>query len=225
MSCQNKLCWYELIPLISFAVLGGRCKNCKTKISIEYPLVELMTGIIFSSLFLKFFSFGGKDILTFAITYAYYALMFSLLIIITAYDLKHKIIPDAFSFFFGILAFAGLFFFSNYVFDPHIPSILGFFSGALIALPFALFWLVSSGRWMGLGDAKLALGLGYFLGFYNAFSAMVLAFWIGAIVGLCLIIFRKGYGMKSEIPFAPYLVFGAFLAFTFNLCLFAPFCY
>lgn len=241
MNCQNKLKWYELIPLFSFFALEGRCRTCKSRISIIYPLVEIITGLVFVILFLKFSAlgapFGGQNISVFAVTYAYYAFMFSLLLVIAVYDLKHKIIPDTLSFIFGILAFFSLFFFpatagqvssnfSNFpLFYWHIPSVLEFFSGPLIALPFYLFWLMSGGRWMGLGDAKLALGLGYFLGFYLAFSALVLAFWTGATVGLCLIIFRKGYGMKSEIPFALYLVLGAFLAFIFNLCLFAPFCY
>lgn len=124
------------------------------------------------------------------------------------------------AFAFGVLAFAGLFFFTSYGFYPHIPSIFQF-SGAAIALPFALLWLISAGAWMGLGDAKLALGLGWLLGISLALSAVVVAFWTGAVIGLCFIIFRKGYGMKSEIPFALYLVLGAFLVFIFDLNLFA----
>jgi len=81
---------------------------------------------------------------------------------------------------------------------------------------------------MGLGDAKLALGIGWLLGLSLAFSSLVIAFWSGAAVGLSLIVFSrldsarlaKNYGMKSEIPFAPYLVLGAFLAFIFDLRLF-----
>lgn len=225
LSCQKKLCWYELIPLASFFALGGRCRSCKTKISITYPLVEFSTGLIFALLFFKFstlggFAFGGQNILLFSVTYAYYAMMFCLLVVVAAYDLRHKIIPDALSFVFGALAFIGLFFFRSGDFYPHTPSILELLSGGLIALPFALFWFISRGRWMGLGDAKLALGLGWFLGFARALSALVVAFWSGAIVGLFLILFSKNYGMKSEIPFAVYLFFGAFLAFIFELNLF-----
>ncbi len=216
MSCQNKLRWYELVPLFSFVALQGRCKTCKTKISIAYPLVELATGLIFLALFLKFKNLFFINTFIFTVTYAYYAIMFSLLVVITAYDLRHKIIPDALSFIFGILAFAGLFLFTSYGFYPHIPSVSEF-SGAVIALPLTLFWLISRGTWMGLGDAKLALGLGWFLGISLAFSAMVIAFWSGAIIGLCLVIFSKNYGMKSEIPFAFYLVLGTLLAFLFDL--------
>jgi leader peptidase (prepilin peptidase)/N-methyltransferase len=212
---MNKLSWYELLPVFSFLGLRGRCRNCKTKISIQYPLVELATGLIFSLLFLKFKDIFFLSTLEFSFTYAYYAAMFSLLMVIAVYDLKHKIIPDTLSFVFGILAFLGLFFSFN-----HIPTLLQFFSGPLIALPFALLWLVSSGKWMGLGDAKLALGIGWFLGFSLAISALCLAFWIGAVVGIMLVVFSKKHGMKSEIPFAPYLVLGTFLAFIFSLSLF-----
>ena len=161
--------------------------------------------------------------MVFSVTYIYYAFMFSLLLVIATYDLKHKIIPDKLSFIFGILAFIGLFLFNtsnSFIFYPHIPSILEFLSGVLVALPFALLWLVSRGAWMGLGDPKLILGLGWLSGLGVALSGIVVAFWSGAIVGIFLIILKKGYGMKSEIPFAPYLVLGAFLAFIFDLHLF-----
>ena len=226
MSCQSKLSWYELIPLFSFLSLGGRCRNCKTRISLQYPAVELATGLIFSLLFVKFSALGGQNIFLlftpeFLITYFYYAVMFSILIVIAVYDLRHKIIPDLLSFIFGLMAFLGLFLFSDFLFFIHLPSLSDFLFGFFIALPFALFWLISSGRWMGLGDAKLAIGLGWFLGFPLALSGVVLAFWTGAVVGLYLIAVSSKYGMKSEIPFALYLTLGAFVAFFLDLHLFA----
>lgn len=220
LSCHNQLSWYELIPLISFLGLKGRCKSCRTRISIQYPLVELLTGAIFACLFLKFQDVFYSSTFIFAGTMAFYAGMLSLLIVIAVYDIRHKIIPDALALVFGILAFIGLFFFSGYGFNLHIPSILEFLSGPLIALPFALIWLVSKGAWMGLGDAKLALGLGWLLGLSRALSGLVLSFWSGAIIGLILIAFSKKHSMKSEIPFAPFLVLGAIIAFLFELHLF-----
>jgi prepilin signal peptidase PulO-like enzyme (type II secretory pathway) len=223
MSCQNKLTWYELMPVLSFLGLRGRCRNCKTKISIQYPLVELATGLIFAALFLKLQNIFFISTFLFTIAYVYYTIVFSLLIVIATYDLKHKIIPDILSFVLGVFAFIGLFFFSGNsspIFYWHIPLVLEFLSGPLIALPFALFWFLSSGKWMGLGDAKLALGVGWLLGIGSALSGLVIAFWSGAVIGILLIIFSKKYGMKSEIPFAPYLVLGTFLAFIFGLNLF-----
>ncbi len=221
MSCRNTLCWYELIPLISFLAQGGRCRSCKTKISMQYPLVELATGLTFALLFLKFQNIFYADVSIFAITFMYYVFMFSLLLVIATYDLRHKIIPDELSLFFGLFAFLGLFLFNGSGFYPHLPSLLEFLSGIFIALPFALLWLVSASTWMGFGDAKLAVGLGWLLGLSRALSGLVIAFWSGAILGLILIILTKKYSMKSEIPFAPFLVFGALVAFLFELHLFS----
>ncbi len=221
LTCKKELRFYELIPLISFLVLGGKCLKCKTKISLQYPIVEIISGIIFAGLFLKFQDVFYINTLVFSISYAYYATLFSLLLVIAVYDYKHKIIPDTFSIVFGVIAFIGLFFFSNYLFYPHIPPISEFLSGVLLALPFVLLWLVSKGTWMGLGDGKLALGLGWLLGYTRLFSGVVLAFWSGALIGIILIIFSKKHKMKSEIPFAPFLVLGVLLAFFFELSLFS----
>ncbi len=226
MSCQHKLSWYELIPVFSFIVLGGRCKNCKTKISIQYPIVELLTGFIFAAVFYKLQGMFFTSTLSFIISYIYYTALFSILLVVAVYDIKHKIIPDILSVILGVVAFIGIFFISidNPVVHFHIPSILVFLSGVLVAFPFAFFWLISRGRWMGLGDAKLALGIGWMLGIASALSALVVAFWSGAIIGVALIIIQKsragGMNMKSEIPFAPFLVFGTLIAFVFGLNLF-----
>ncbi len=224
MSCMNTLSWYELIPVFSFLGLRGRCKNCKAKISIQYPIVEFLTGLIFALLFLKaqyIFFYNTTPI--FSIIYAFYAAVFSLLLVIAVYDFKHKIIPDTLSLVLGILTFIGLFLFNSSGFYPHIPSVLEFLSGLIIAAPFAFFWLVSSGRWMGLGDAKLAISIGWFLGLSRALSALTIAVWVGAIVGILLVIFSKKHGMKSEIPFAPYLVLATVLVFLFGITLFPVF--
>lgn len=220
MTCGHQLSWYELVPLFSFLFLRGRCKVCKIKISTQYPIVEFIVGLIFALLFVKFQDIFFLNTIVFSFTYAYYALMFSLLVVIATYDIRHKIIPDILSLVFGVLAFIGLFLFSNYSFYLHFPSVPEFLSGLIIAIPFALFWLVSKGTWMGLGDAKLAIGLGWMLGLSGVLSGAVISFWIGAIIGLLLIIFKKNYGMRTEIPFAPYLVLGAFLAFILELHLF-----
>ncbi|MCM2339090.1 MAG: prepilin peptidase [Burkholderiales bacterium] len=217
MVCQKKLSWYELFPVFSFIFLRGRCKGCKTKISIQYPIVELLSGFIFLSIFLKFQDVFYFDTLNFTISYAYYVAIFSMFLVIAVYDYKHKIIPDIFSIFLGVITFIGLFLFEDFAFSPHIPSLLQFLSGIFLALPFAFIWLISKGTWMGLGDAKLSLSLGWLLGYGMLLSAGVLAFWSGAIVGIFLLLFSKKYGIKSEIPFAPFLVLGVFLSFIFEL--------
>lgn len=215
-SCKKTLSWKELVPVLSYLFLKGRCKSCKSRISIQYPLVELATALVFVGVFLKIENLFYSDILLFTAAFAFYAIIFSLLISISVYDIKHKVIPDIFVLIFGVLAFLGIFFFSGNIFDPHIPGLPELLSGLLFAAPFALLWLISSGRWMGFGDAKLALGLGWFLGPAASISAFFLAFWSGALVGLALIAFKKVSGLKSEVPFAPFLVLGAILAFLFE---------
>lgn len=220
MSCRSSLTWYELIPVFSFIFLGGRCKSCRTHISLQYPLVEITTSILFFSLFLKFQDIFFSSPYEFAGLFVFYVLAFLLLLIIATYDLRHKIIPDQLSFVFGLLTFVGLFLFKNFEFSPHMPTVLEFFSGPMLALPFASLWLVSRGTWMGLGDAKLAIGLGWLSGLAVAISGVVLAFWAGAIIGITLLLTRSHFGMKSEIPFAPFLVLGAYVAFILELHLF-----
>jgi len=217
MSCRTGLSWYELIPVFSFLALMGRCKSCKTKISAQYPLVEITTGVLFTLLFLKLEYLFNADTFMFFAVYTYYAVLFAILVVIAFYDLKHKIIPDVLSGLFGLLAFAGLFLFSGDVFHLHLPWKLDVFSGFTVAVPFAVLWLVSQGTWMGLGDAKLALGLGWMLGIAKVFSGTLLAFWSGALISIVLLVFSKKYKIKSEIPFAPFLIFGAILAFFLEL--------
>ncbi len=220
LSCQKELRWFELVPVLSYLCLSGRCRNCRTKISSQYPVVELISGIIFAALFLKFENIFFAAPAAFIGAYAYSAVMFSLLLVIAVYDLKHKIIPDTLALVLGALAFIGIFFFSlddPRVFYLHLPSLWQFLSGFVLAAPFALLWLVSGGRWMGLGDAKLAVGLGWLLGPSRLLSAAVLSFWAGAVLGILLVAFTRKYRIKSELPFAPFLVLGAVLAFFFEL--------
>ena len=151
---------------------------------------------------------------------AYLWLIFSILVVITVYDIKHKIIPDSLSFLFAGLAFIGLFFagFENLNWTDWL-------AGPILATPFAFLWLISKGEWIGFGDAKLALGIGWFMGLVDGISSIVLAFWIGSILGVFLVFLSKlrtlsfmgkTFTIKSEIPFAPFLVLGMILIFFFN---------
>ena len=215
-SCARTLSWYELVPVGSFLIQKGKCRGCKSKISIQYPMVEMITGIIFAAIFLKFQYLFWVDTFSFSLTLGYYATLFSLLMVITVYDIKHKVIPDSLSLIFGIFSFVGIFFFLNSNFYIHYPNFIQYLSGPILALPFALLWFVSKGKWMGFGDAKLAVGLGWMLGLSLGLSALVLSFWIGALMGILLLIFSKHYGIKSQLPFAPFLALGTLIAFLFE---------
>jgi len=205
-NCQKKLKWYELIPLLSFLIQKGRCRSCKSKISIQYPIVEILTGIIF----LLIFSAQGGQFSIFKIVYFW--VVFSLLIIIAVYDLKHQIIPDIFVYLFIFFAFW------NLGFDWNLKiGIWNFLAGIIFFAFFGSIWLVSRGNWMGLGDAKLALGIGWLLGLFKGILALLLSFWTGALIGIFLLFFfKKEYNLKSRIPFGPFLILGIIIAFFFG---------
>jgi leader peptidase (prepilin peptidase)/N-methyltransferase len=207
-SCGKKLFWYELVPLFSFIFLKGRCLECKSKISSQYFWVEFLTGLIFGGLYLKF---GFNPILIF------YLLAASILIAIAFYDFTHKIIPDAKVFSFDAVALIILALNYGIMNLLHGFGLLDFETGFILFGFFTLLWLVSLGKWMGFGDAKLALGVGWMLGFSGGIFAIIAAFWIGAAWSILVLILEKlkishkRLTMKSEIPFAPFIILGVFI--------------
>lgn len=211
LACGRELRWFELVPVFSFLIQAGRCRSCRSRISWQYPAVELASGLLFVALFCRFSGLPAGWFL-----FWLGALIWSLLLVITVYDLRHKIIPDGLvyafiilSLFFALLPFGQV---SLVTFLKHLVS------GAVLFSFFFLLWWFSSGRWMGLGDAKLALGAGFLLGWPGALSALIFAFWSGALFGILLIALQKTkIGWKSELPFAPFIVFGLALNFFLNL--------
>ena len=212
MSCGSTLTWKELIPIFSFAAQKGSCKKCKTKISWQYPLVEFIAGAIFV---LIFFVFPPTDPVTSVITLIQ-VIVACILVVISVYDIKHKIIPDSF-----VYTFAGLSLISLCVGGQswlHMLTIESLLAGPLLALPFALLWLISKGSWMGLGDAKLTLGIGWLLGISAGINALVIAFWIAAAVSVIwLFATHKKIKPRMEIPFGPYLIIGMYLVLLFHI--------
>ncbi|HEY4511870.1 MAG TPA: prepilin peptidase [Candidatus Paceibacterota bacterium] len=213
-SCSKTLRWYELVPVVSFCMLRGKCSSCKSGISWQYPLVELFTASLFLFYFLNYsFEFSIPYILN----SIFHLLILSILIAISVYDLRHKIIPDGLVYAFITLSFIGLFLdLPTTAF--HAPSISELIAGPILFAFFFILWFVSKGTWMGFGDVKLVLGFGWFLGLAEGISAVVLAFWIGAAVSLVIMAFEKfthkgTLSLKSQIPFAPFLILGLFIEF------------
>jgi len=142
--------------------------------------------------------------------------------LVMVYDVRHKIIPDRLSLIFATLAGITLFAKSQWGMMPtpyipilnSVPSWINLAAAPALAIPFALLWLLSAGRAMGLGDAKLAWGMGWFLGFTKGITAVMFAFWTAFIPSVILLLLpKKHFTMKSEIPFAPFLILGTLIAY------------
>jgi prepilin signal peptidase PulO-like enzyme (type II secretory pathway) len=210
MTCGRTLSWYELVPVLSFLIQRGRCRGCGTKLSWQYPAVELLTGVLFVAVVQKYIG-AALDIKLY-VELAMMLVVWSLLVVILVYDVRHKIIPNGFVYTFAFLGLVRIF--MTVPFEPRTIFIWTLLAGPILYLPFYLLWKISDGRWIGLGDGKLALGIGWMLGMGHGLSAIFLAFWIGALVSIIMmVIMRLKSGgnkltMKSEIPFAPYLILG-----------------
>lgn len=223
MTCNKTLRWYELIPLFSFLIQGGRCRRCASTISHQYPLVEFGTGVIFVLIAFHFMPLLSFSQSIYVAMVALYTLMFCLLIVIAVYDIRHKIIPDALVYSYAFVALVGIFINHTGIGSFWItPTMWGVLAGPICAAPFALLWLVSRGRWMGLGDAKLILGIGWMLGLTQALAALTLSFWVGALAGIIIMLMHsKKVGMKTELPFAPFLILGTLIVCVYSLDIFS----
>jgi prepilin signal peptidase PulO-like enzyme (type II secretory pathway) len=218
MTSGKVLRWYELIPIVSFLIQGGRSRNDGSKISWQYPLVEFLTGVLFVFSFLKSAPLlWSGDTASFFVLTLFLMLSSVFVILIAVYDAKHMIIPNEFIYPLIGISFASLFV-SLSPLGLTLPSLSALLSGPLTALPFFLLWLISRGRWMGFADAKVALCIGWFLGILPGFFAILLSFWIGAVFGVLILALGKLHGFRVTIvPFGPFLLTGLILTFLYNM--------
>ncbi len=210
--CKKTIKWHDNIPLISFLLLSAKCRDCGEKISWSYPLVEFSVGILFALTGSYFFVL--ENTATYLPTIFYLA-MFSLLMIIFVYDLKYMEIPMMILWSAVGIAI-GYYLFIDWKMFEGVSSIfsLNIFSGLLAGIiAFCFFFSLayfSKETWMGYGDAYVGLLVGLLVGWPEIFMSLMLSFTIGALFGILLILFRRKT-MKSQVPFAPFLVFGIFL--------------
>lgn len=246
--CLHQIAWFDNVPLISYFLLGGKCRHCKKPISIQYPIVELLTGLSFliiglfskpgqvvndclNGIFNFQLSISNQDIMLSVSMLILLLLITSLLLLIVIYDIKTKEIPNGFNLTF--IVSAAIYTLLSCIVNPNFLFSILYFSLAGVAafLFFYSFVFFSKETWMGGGDAKLAFGIGLFLGPLNTFVAILLASVIGSIYGLSMIGLNKYsrsssskrsvvrfdvLNLKSEIPFGPFLALGTFLSFLFN---------
>lgn len=203
--CKKELAWLDLIPLVSFLSLQGKCRYCRTRLSFYYPIIELTTGVLFVT---TLYLLGGIRIydLRFMISLGYYLFITSSLIVVFFTDLKYGIIPDKVIVPAILISFLYLILNTNYLILPHLLSALG------ACLFFLILFLITKGKGMGFGDVKFAFLMGLVLGFPKIIVSLYIAFLTGAIIGCILIIWRKRKLKGASIPFGPFLVLGTFIA-------------
>lgn len=210
--CRKKIRWFDNIPVLSFILLSARCRDCGEKISWQYPTVEIATGVVFALIGKYFFII---DDLTTWLPVLYYLSVFSILMIIFVYDLKYMEIPML-VLWIGIGLSLVYFLYLDW---QNFQSLKSFWelrtvSGILASIVAGGFFYALSAyskeTWMGYGDAYLGVLVGMIMGWPDVWPAMMLSFVIGAIVSVALVVFQRKT-MKSQVPFAPFLITGTFL--------------
>ena len=202
--CKTPIRFYDNIPLVSYLMLKGRCRYCKKKISMQYPLIEGITALSSLTLFIKY---GAS------LSYIIYFSFVSALIVITVIDLYHQIIPDVIS-----LPGIGVGLLASLVLPKitFLNSLIGFIvgGGSLFLVATVYQWLFKR-EGMGGGDVKLLAMIGAFLGWKAVILTILLGSLIGSIIGIIIMVL-KGKDFKYAIPFGPFLSLGAVIALFYG---------
>lgn len=231
-SCNHILDRKDLFPLLSFLFLKGKCRYCGSKIPKESFFIEIIMGILSVIVALKLgvfynFQFSTSIAVWQVFNFIILNFIFAVILLISIYDLRHFIIPNQFlaAFFVSSLSYKLL------ALSLHL-AFIDLFSGILLAVPFLAIFIFSKGKWIGLGDVKYIAVIGFFLGVAEGLSAVIIAFWIGAIFSLLALslrhlkpqinlpLIKNSLTIKSEIPFGPFLSLGIILSFYLNADLF-----
>lgn len=241
--CKKQLSAFELIPIVSFLIQGGRCRGCKHFLSFQYPIIEFLSGIIFIGVpffVSRFFNLSNFVFTSFASDRFFYGigliLTFAFLVwlLIAIIDIREYLVPDELNvviFFLAVFFVLIIFLNQNSIlsfqtsflkqysllFSPFKNIFLNHILGALVGFVFFLTIVISGrGKTMGFGDVKLAAATGLFLGWPAIGLTISLSFIIGGFYGLLVILFKKK-GLKDKVPFAPFFVLGIYLTILFGI--------
>ena len=197
--CKKKINWYDNLPLFSYVNLKGKCRNCRKKISFKYFFVELISGICALYIFLNYKNY--YEII-------YLQSIVIIFVIIFFIDLKHFIIPDVLNFIFIFLAFIKNFisnFESNFNYDLNHSIIGGILGYLIIWIIIFVYKKIKNVEAMGLGDAKLMVGVGLLFGWQSIFIILFIAALLGLIYALPDLI-KNAKNLKTKIPFGPFII-------------------
>lgn len=189
--CLKQLMWYDLIPLVSYAILRGRCRYCRSHISFVYPITELITALVITIYFgVNGFYLGSSSI------FAIFVLV--LMIALAFFDALYLILPDKIVFMLG----GGALIYNIFLRRPDLINLA--ISGFIFGSAFAILHIVSRGKWMGFGDVKLAIVIGLILGYPFGFFAIIFAIWTAAFVGVVMMTLKMA-SLKTALPFGSFM--------------------
>ena len=199
--CRRLLVWYENIPVLSYLVLGGRCRTCHEAIGLRYPAIEALTAVMFA---LAWWEYGPGPLLAARLIFG------CALIVLFAIDLEHQLLPNAITLPGIVVGFA----FSLFT-EPGWPaSLIGILVGGGVLYGVAeAYYRVRHEEGLGMGDVKMLAMVGAFIGWKLALLTLMMASVSGTVIGLILIATRKG-SLKYALPFGTFLALGAAVAAT-----------
>lgn len=204
-NCKHQLKPWENIPVLSYILLRGKCSNCKIKISIRYPLVEILTAIVFVVIY-NYYNISIESILL--------MIFFSLVIVITFIDIDIQLIFN------NLLIVSLLPIIAFIIIDKSLPYLNHIAGAILLAVTFYLIGYIGKLIYkvdsMGMGDVKYAAVIGLLLGWKNGIIAFVVAFFSAAMIIVFMSMYKKVSG-KQRIPFGPFLSIGCFVAFFWGI--------
>lgn len=197
MNCGHKLAWYDLFPILSFVFLGGKCRYCKAKLSIQYPTIEALNGVMYV-LIVRLFGVSVTSLL--------FAALVSALIVLAVIDERTMEIPLGINIFILIIGIA----YTIIDRSDWVSHLLGAIS---VSGFLALIYLITKGRGIGGGDVKMMFTCGLFVGLGN----ILLALMIGCITGSVIHIIRMKISKKDHVlAMGPYLAFGVLISLLFG---------
>jgi leader peptidase (prepilin peptidase) / N-methyltransferase len=195
-SCGRALSWFDNLPILSWVVLGGRCRTCRAPVSAMYPIVEAVTALAF---------LGGYLLYGVTLLGVVRVLFACALIVLFVTDLQHKILPNSITLPGIVIGFICSFFLPPGWFDSLIGILVG--GGVLFAIAEG-YYRIRGEEGLGMGDVKLLAMIGAFLGWKLVLLTLMLASLSGSIMGVALIVSRRG-DMKYALPFGTFLAIGA----------------
>jgi len=217
--CKNKLSWYDNIPLLSYIFLGGVCRQCKKKISWQYPAIEFLFGISFLVITWKMIFFTSLFNFDDIVNITFYLSIGFILLTILVWDLKYMVISDGLIV--GGLVFAGIYFSYQYfnsadfLMDVNANLTKNILGGMIVSGFFYAMFRFSNGRWIGGGDVKLGALVGFLVGWRMVYFLLLISYILGVIPALYLLITKKAT-VKTRIPFGPFLVIATLLVMLFE---------